>query len=115
MTLPAAGRAVVTWEGPAQPIMLTLHGPDGEVALPLFPKRALTLAQELLRCGNHQGYHLHGACFEMAGGGCSTISGISKQFDGHTGESLKSRGIERKRSSGVFLADKLKLDQRTIF
>ena len=41
-------RAVVTWEGPGEPIVLTVYGPDGEVALPLLPKRALTLAQELL-------------------------------------------------------------------
>ncbi len=42
-------RAVVTWEGPGEPIMLTIYGPDGEaVAVPLWPKRALTLAQELL-------------------------------------------------------------------
>ncbi len=47
-----ADRAVVTWEGPAQPVMLTLYGPDGEaVAVPLLPKRALTLAQELLTSG----------------------------------------------------------------
>ncbi len=45
------GRATVTWEGPGEPIMLTLYGPDGEVALPLLPKRALTLAQELLTRG----------------------------------------------------------------
>ena len=44
-------RAVVTWEGPGSPIMLTLYGPDGEVSLPLLPKRALTLAQELLTRG----------------------------------------------------------------
>ncbi len=44
-------RAVVTWEGPGSPIMLTLYSPDGEVSLPLLPKRALTLAQELLTCG----------------------------------------------------------------
>jgi hypothetical protein len=31
--------------------MLTLYGPDGEVAVPLLPKRALTLAQELLTRG----------------------------------------------------------------
>ncbi len=31
--------------------MLTLYGPDGEVALSLLPKRALTLAQELLTRG----------------------------------------------------------------
>jgi len=47
----AADRAVVTWEGPGEPIMLTLYGPDGEVAVPLLPKRALTLAQELLTRG----------------------------------------------------------------
>ncbi len=45
-------RAVVTWEGPGQPVMLTLYGPAGEaVAVPLLPKRALTLAQELLTRG----------------------------------------------------------------
>ena len=48
---PAINRAVVTWEGPGEPIVLTLYGPDGEVAVPLLPKRALTLAQELLTCG----------------------------------------------------------------
>ncbi len=48
---PVAGRAVVTWEEPGEPIMLTLYGPDGEVAVPLLPKRALTLAQELLTRG----------------------------------------------------------------
>ncbi len=44
-------RAVVSWEGPGQPIVLTLYGPDGEVAVPLLPKRALELAQELLTRG----------------------------------------------------------------
>ena len=45
-------RAVVSWEGPGQPIVLALYGPDGEVAsMPLLPKRALTLAQELLTRG----------------------------------------------------------------
>ncbi len=34
-----------------RPIMLTLYGPAGEVAVPLLPKRALTLAQELLTRG----------------------------------------------------------------
>ena len=39
-------RAVVTWEGPGEPVVLALYGPAGEaVALPLEPKRALTLAQ----------------------------------------------------------------------
>ena len=43
---------MVSWSGPAQPIMLTIYGPDGEaVAVPLLPKRALTLAQELLTRG----------------------------------------------------------------
>jgi hypothetical protein len=31
--------------------MLTVYGPDGEVAVRLLPKRALTLAQELLTRG----------------------------------------------------------------
>ena len=45
-------RAVVSWNGPDEPIMLALYGPAGEaVALPLEPKRALTLAQELLTKG----------------------------------------------------------------
>ena len=49
---PPAERAVVTWAGPGAPIMLKLYGPDGEAtAVPLLPKRALTLAQELLTRG----------------------------------------------------------------
>ena len=44
-------RAVVTWEGVGEPIMLTVYDPEGEVAVPLLPKRALTLAQELLTRG----------------------------------------------------------------
>ncbi len=44
-------RAVVSWEGPGQPIVLTLYGPTGEVAVPMVPKRALELAQELLTRG----------------------------------------------------------------
>jgi hypothetical protein len=44
-------RPVVTWEGPGEPIMLALYGPDGTTAVPLLPKRALTLAQELLTRG----------------------------------------------------------------
>ena len=51
MTEIADPRAVVTWEGPGQPIMLTLYGPDGDLAVPLLPKRALTLANELLTAG----------------------------------------------------------------
>ena len=45
-------RAVVSWEGPGEPIMLTIYGPDGEVvAVPLLPAKALKLAQELLTQG----------------------------------------------------------------
>ncbi len=44
-------RAVISWEGAGEPIMLTVYGPDGEVTVPLLPKRALTLAQELLTRG----------------------------------------------------------------
>ncbi len=52
MMLPDARRVVVTWEGPGQPIVLAVYGPDGEaVAVSLLPKRALTLAQELLTRG----------------------------------------------------------------
>ncbi len=52
MTESTENRAVVTWEGPGEPVMLTLYGPAGEVAaVPLLPKRALTLAQELLTQG----------------------------------------------------------------
>ena len=48
----APDRAVISWKGLGKPIMLTLYGPDGEVAVrPLLPKRALTLAQELSTCG----------------------------------------------------------------
>ena len=43
--------AVVTWEGPGEPIMLTVYGADVDVAVPLLPKRALSLAQELLTRG----------------------------------------------------------------
>ena len=50
-TQPTETRAVVSWAGPGQPIMLKVYGPDGEVAVPLLPKRALTLAQELLTRG----------------------------------------------------------------
>ncbi len=44
-------RAVVSWEGPGEPVIITVYGADGEaVAVSLEPKRALTLAQELLTC-----------------------------------------------------------------
>ncbi len=45
---PTEHRAVVTWAGPGQPIMLRVYGPDGGVAVDLTPKRALTLANELM-------------------------------------------------------------------
>ncbi len=32
---------------PGTPIVLTVHGPDGEVAVPLTPVRALELARDL--------------------------------------------------------------------
>ncbi len=51
MTETTEPRAVVTWEGPGEPIVLTVHGPDGAVEVPLLPKRALTLANELLTRG----------------------------------------------------------------
>ncbi len=51
VTTAAEPRALVTWEGPGEPIMLTLYGPEGELAVPLLPKRALTLAQQLLTRG----------------------------------------------------------------
>ncbi len=44
-------RAVVSWAGEGEPIVLAVYGPDGELAVPLTPKRALTLAQELLTRG----------------------------------------------------------------
>ncbi len=44
-------RAVVTWAGPGEPIILKVYGPDGETRVRLLPKRALTLAQELLTRG----------------------------------------------------------------
>ena len=45
-------RVVVTWAGTGEPILLTVYDPDGEeVVVPLLPKRALTLAQELLTRG----------------------------------------------------------------
>ena len=48
----APPRAVVSWEDPGEPIVLTVHSPNGEtVSLPLLPERALTLAQELLTRG----------------------------------------------------------------
>jgi hypothetical protein len=43
--------AAVSWEGPGQPIMLKVYGPDVAVAVPLLPKRALVLARELLTRG----------------------------------------------------------------
>ncbi len=51
VTEPTEPRVVVAWAGPGEPIVLTVHGPDGEVVVPLLPKRALTLAQELLTRG----------------------------------------------------------------
>ncbi len=45
-------RAVATWGGLEQPIVLTLYGPAGQAMMvELDARRALTLAQELLACG----------------------------------------------------------------
>ncbi len=42
-------RAVVSQEGPGQPIMLTIYGPAGKVVVvAISPTRALTLAKELI-------------------------------------------------------------------
>ena len=41
-------RAIVSWEGAGQPILLKVHGPDCEVTMPLTPSRALELARELI-------------------------------------------------------------------
>ena len=51
MTKPTEPRVVVSHEGPGQPITLKVYGPDGETRVPLLPKRALELAQELLTRG----------------------------------------------------------------
>ncbi len=51
MTETTKYRAVVAWAGEGQSITLTLYGPDGDLAVALLPKRALTLAQELLTAG----------------------------------------------------------------
>ncbi len=52
MTESTENRAAVSWAGAGQPVVLTIYAPDGEaVAVPLLPKRALTLAQELLTKG----------------------------------------------------------------
>jgi hypothetical protein len=40
-------RAVVSWRGAGEPIVLKVHGPAGEVSTPLTPTRALALAVEL--------------------------------------------------------------------
>ena len=51
MTTAAEPRAVVSWEGPGEPTETRFGGTEGELAVPLLPKRALTLAQELLTRG----------------------------------------------------------------
>ena len=44
-------RCVVSWAGDGEPITLTVYSNGAEVAVRLTPKRALTLAQELLTRG----------------------------------------------------------------
>ena len=51
MTETTETRVAVSWQGPGEPIVLTVYGPSGEIAVPLLPKRALSLAQELLTRG----------------------------------------------------------------
>ena len=51
MTQPTEHRCVVSWAGPGEPIVLTIYDVDGQVAVPMVPKRALELAQELLTRG----------------------------------------------------------------
>ncbi len=52
MTETTENRVVVSWGGVGEPVVLALYGPSGElVAVPLLPKRALTLAQEMLTQG----------------------------------------------------------------
>ena len=51
MTETTEHRAAVSWKGPGGPIVLTLYGPGGEVAVPLLPRRALELARELMTRG----------------------------------------------------------------
>ena len=47
-----ADRAVVSWDGPGQPVVIAIYDLNGQaVAVPLLPERALTLAKELLSCG----------------------------------------------------------------
>ena len=41
-------RAIVTWAGAGQPIVLTVYDPDGAVvSVPMSPVRALELAKDL--------------------------------------------------------------------
>ena len=47
MPPPIADRALVSWEGPGQPIVLKTYGPSGEVAAALTPVRALELTKDL--------------------------------------------------------------------
>ncbi len=56
-------RVAVSWEGVGEPIVLRVYGPDGEVAVPLLPKRALELARELLDASNP----LHACARRIAG------------------------------------------------
>ena len=45
---PTESRAIVSWNGPGQPIMIALRGPGGEVSMPLSPTRALEMAKQLI-------------------------------------------------------------------
>ncbi len=50
-------RAIVSWEGAGEPILLKVHGPDREAAMPLTPVRALELARELIEPAVHSIKH----------------------------------------------------------
>ena len=41
-------RAVVSWAGPGEPIMLKVYSDGGQVAVPLTPTRALELGKDLI-------------------------------------------------------------------
>jgi len=47
----------VSWEGAGEPILLKVHGPDREAAMPLTPVRALELARELIEPAVHSIKH----------------------------------------------------------
>ena len=55
-TQPTKTRAVVSWEGPGQPIMLVVYGPDRQVAVRINAHARLGAGQGVAdgRCGGDQ-------------------------------------------------------------